>query len=275
MHGYGFEFIGNRNYPGGIDNIGLATFCCALFSPCTYCFMFISGWYGMKFSTQKYLHFAFMAMSCFFVGILIKYFSFGSLDKYYILTHIFPIADEAWWFLTYYVFVLIISPFINLGFEQLPVKTLRNVIIIMTFLEIANCFTLVNSSGSTFYGLLYIYMLARYLRTIDFCWSTKRLLIFYLGALVFLWLLCYFFASLEGNPLQRFCYKLLSYNNPLIIVMAVTVFLLVLKIKPTYIPVVNKISANVLYVYLLTEMVLCGGGMLLYIRFLKEIKYSG
>lgn len=280
MHGYGFEYIGTPDFSSDTSNLGFITFFCALLSPCTYCFMFISGWYGMKFSLKKYSRFIFMAISCFILGIALNYFIYGSIDYVFFLTHIFPISNSAWWFLTYYIFVFLISPFINLGFERLPLKAIKTVMLIMTFIEIARITALLDSSGSTFYGLLYIYMLARFLRKVDFTLPTKSLFAFYLFSLVLLWIICWFFATIEGQiggySLSKISFKLLGYNNLLIIIMAVTTFMLVLKAKPVFSPIVNKLSSNVLYVYLLTEITLGGGGYIfLYKVFESNIFLGG
>ena len=254
MHGYGFKSIGSELFrPEG--NLVFITFCLSLFAPATYCFMFISGWYGIKFSWRKLLYFVVLAFSCFLLSILCKFLLFGEFSLYYFLTSLFPIANGVWWFLTGYVLVFIISPFIEIGFERLPAKTVRIVLILMTFMEVARFSTFKGNTGSDFFGLLYIYMLARFIRNSNTSFSLKSLFLLYLSSLLLLWGACWATARLNA-PLSRLSFAVLSYCNPLIIIMAVTSFLMVIKIKPTNIPWLNRITHGILAIYLLTEAIM-------------------
>lgn len=234
------------------DSSALLSFCCALFSPAVYCFMLISGWYGIRFSVRKYAHLAFMAVVCFVLSMLIKHF-WGGVSLAIIVEFIFPIACHFWWFLTCYVMVFLIAPFINLGFEQLDSRTIKQIIYIMTFMEVACLFNLIPNMGSTFYGLLYIYCLGRFLRRRNgIIFSRTKIMLAYILALGVLWISVY-----EGHDIvinnARLSAILLSYNNPCVIIMAVCLFLFVQKLKPTYHNRINKILSDVLVIYLLTE----------------------
>lgn len=59
--------------------------------------------------------------------------------------------------------VYLIAPFIEAGFKQLEKKEILVILIIMTGIEIF-CIPARTNWGSTFFGLLYIYILARYMR---------------------------------------------------------------------------------------------------------------
>lgn len=257
VHGYTFKFYGEPGFVLNAD-IRIITFFTTLFAPATYCFMFISGWYGIKFSLRKYLYFAFLAICCMVLTIGIRYY-LGDIDSWYpVVSHIFPIATEKWWFLTCYIMVFLIAPFIEAGLKVIDKKTLKQIIYIMTFIEIGSLM-LQEPTGLSFYGLLYIYVLARYLRMIQFDCSAKKLIVAYLVAFFALWGLTYSASYLGGFKWISWILAG-SYNNPAIIIMAITTFFLVNKLKPTHIHWLNRAFENVLVIYLLTE----GVGPVLY-----------
>ena len=257
VHGYCFKFYGEPGFVLNAD-IKIITFFTTLFAPATYCFMFISGWYGIKYSLRKYLYFAFLAICCMVLTIGIRFY-LGDIDSWYpVVSHIFPIATEKWWFLTCYIMVFLIAPFIEAGMKVIDPKMLKQIVYIMTFIEVGSLM-LQEPTGLSFFGLLYIYFLARYLRMIQFDCSTRKLIIAYLVAFIALWALSYGASYLGGFKWIAWILAG-SYNNPAIIIMAITTFFLVNKIKPTHIGWLNRIFENVLIIYLLTE----GVGPVLY-----------
>lgn len=255
IHGYGYMKSDTNS------NLLLVTFCCALFSPAVYCFMFISGWYGIKFSLKKFVQLVITACTCFWLSIIIRYF-WGGVELKLIVEHIFPISSNFWWFLTCYVMVFLIAPFINLGFEQLESKMIKHILIIMTFIEILCLINLTPSRGSTFFGLLYIYCLGRYIKRSDFSFSNSKLMLVYFLSLVALWVSIYWGYDIVLNG-SKLSFILLSYNNPCIILMAICIFFLFQKFKPTYNSKINYILTDVLAIYLLTEGI--GGSLYHYL----------
>ena len=258
VHGYGFKCFGEPNFYLK-TNIRTTLFFCTLFSPATYCFMFISGWYGIKYSLKKFIYFSTIGLFCFSISIAIRYY-LNDIDYWFLIaTHIFPIACQKWWFLTCYIMVFIMAPFIEAGLNILDKKTLKQVLYILTYMEVTSFIVLQDSTGRSFFGLLYIYFLARYLRKINFNASTHILFTAYIVSFITLWFGAYWASTLD-------CYKWISwilvgsYNNPFIIIMAVTTFFIVMKIKPNNIKWLNVVLENILIIYLITE----GIGTVLY-----------
>lgn len=258
MHGLDFKSIGIDNYLLEADR-GLVTFFCALFSPAVYCFMFISGWYGINYSKKKYIHFAYIGFSCFIISIIIRFFIGETVTLTSIITHLFPIACNNWWFLTSYIMVFLVAPFIDCGLKMIDPKTVKQIFIILTIMEVVGFLPLTPNAGSSFFGLLYIYILARYMRLNKIEFSYQTIIVCYLASLLLLWSACYWAAGLPGKD-ARLAFIFLGYSNPLIIIMAVTLFYFVKKLRPFYSKWINYIFANTLIIYLLTE----GVGVSLY-----------
>ena len=258
VHGFNVKMVGQEPL-GVLPPPLIVVFLCAFLSPATYCFMFISGYYGMRVSKRKTMSFVYMAFFCFFVGSLTKYFIFGLVSWGGIARHIFPIATVQWWFLTGYMMVYLISPFINKGVEVMPKKDFDYILLLMTGLEVFSIIALKRGTGSDFYGLLYIYVLGRYMRKYDICLGRLTNILIYIGCLIILTCFLYVFWTFP-MPYNRLFFFALGYNNPLIILMAVTMFFMVKNLRPIHIPSINMLLVPILYVYLLTEII----GMPLY-----------
>ena len=126
--------------------------------------------------------------------------------------------------------------------------------------------------GSDFLGLLYMYILARFLRKVNISISLKTLTIVFVFSLMLLWGSCWATSSL-APPFSRLSFSLFSYCNPLIILMATAIFLMVQRIKPRYFPWLNKASQGTLFIYLLTEGIMQDKGYSLFSIFLKGTCY--
>ncbi len=251
VHGYNFKEIGTPNFIF-TGNMGLMTFFGTLFSPAVFCFMFISGWYGVRFSIKKYFYLAFLGVACLFLSYVVRYIIGDEIKPFEVISHIFPISCHKWWFLTCYVMVYLVAPFIDCGFEKLPHNTLKQIIYIMTFIEIAGFIRLIPSSGTTLHGLLYVYILARYLKIINFRCRSFKLFICFLLSFFILWVLCYL-CSTFSDKYSKLSFILLGYNNPLVIAMSLSFFFLIYNLKPLYSKVINRLFSNVLVIYLMTE----------------------
>ena len=252
-HGYGFKYIGKPFFTP-IDNMGGATFFLTLFCPAVYCFMFISGWYGINFSLRRFFRYVFFAYSCHLLGLIIRYICGEPVTHLSIFLYLFPIASSRWWFLTCYVMIFCLAPLIDYGMNIINRRTIKHIIIIMTILEVLSITNPAIKMGSTFFGLLYIYILGRYLKKYRVEFKNKHLLTCYVISFVCLWGLCYFTTMLPGIY-SRISFLLLSYNNPLIILMAFSLFMIVKNQRPHYSKITNILLSNVIVIYLLTSTV--------------------
>ena len=180
IHGYDLKSIGEGQgtYPS------FWAILCSFLSPATYCFMFISGYYGIKYTKSKAYNLFYMAFFCFVTGLIIKCVFFDSFSLGYLIRHIFPISTGTWWFLTGYMMVFLLSPLISRGIETIEKKQFNQIIFLMTMLEVFSFIKLIPNSGSNFYGLLYIYILAQYIRKYDLSWGKKLNICIYGGCMI-------------------------------------------------------------------------------------------
>ncbi len=147
--------------------------------------------------------------------------------------------------------LFLIAPFIEYGIEKIGTKNFRFIIIALTVINILNLTSQTHNHTLTLYGVLYIYMLARYMRTVDF--KMWRPGIVFLMSFMALWGLTYFTSLIPGEG-KRISIKLLEfYNNPFTIIMAVSLFYIIKSIKPYCNKTINKWLKPILTIYLIEE----------------------
>ena len=248
VHGLGFKYLGTDSfsYDGGLL---FPIAICAMCASATYSFMFISGYYGIHYSHKKLLYLVFSVYSVVIVSTVIKLLigRFSVNDVFLFL----PLSRGHWWFLTWYVVILVLSPIINKGLE-ISQKQFLFILIVLLVLLCLSIVKLSSSFGSSFFGLLCMYLLGRYFRiyriTLSFLHSLLGILVSFV---VFLSLILF---VVNYAPLSRYSFVLLGgYNNPMVIVMAICSFFLVLCFKPRTVPQINEFLRPVLFIYLVSE----------------------
>lgn len=256
MHGFMFTEIGlpNSNYIGSpyIDIPLLA-----LLSPATYCFIFISGYFGMHYSNRKLGQLIFSALSVFAFMYIRNIIKYESIQEGGFL-NLFPISTEVWWFLTCYVSVFVISPILNRGITHIERKTFKNLLVILLFFIILRFFKFTYSCGSTFTALLTIYLLGRYMSIYKIKISPQKASIaFVLSFIILCGGVLFFYINFHNSTnkiLATFPFWFISsYNNPFTIIMAVALFYLINDISPKYYSMINMVASPSLFIYLITE----------------------
>lgn len=58
----------------------------------------------------------------------------AEFDKYRLLTYLFPVIEEHYWFVTAYIFMILTAPLMNEGLRALPKKTYRQGILLLLLL---------------------------------------------------------------------------------------------------------------------------------------------
>lgn len=249
VHGLGLSNIKNG---GGADNLFLI-YVLPFFAPAVNCFMLISGYYGIKLSFEKIARLSFLSFSTFCLVMLISYWS-GihqySLSMKFFLMHIFPISTKVWWFLTEYVCVMLVSPFINAGVDLLNKKQYGFILSLLLFVNSFGLFINKQSLGSNFLSLLLVYMIGRYIKKYTQIFNLKKAFLMYLGCLCVLELTIYVSIGLNS---PEWAWLSLSYNNPFIIAQSIFLLFIILKSPPKNSKFGLFLGANALGIYLFTE----------------------
>lgn len=251
VHGCDFKMIGLIDYQ---YNIYLSIVTAAITAPCVNCFMFISGWYGMKIHIDKLLN---LTLICILSGLIclpinkMTGFSGGGIGYSKIYTTIFPISTKVWWFMTAYIMVYLVSPFIEKGMEYLSKKEILYILIAMTLIEVIGIPREMNW-GSSFFGLLYVYMVGRFLKLNNINLGKRQSIFFYISMTL---ILIGGLILLNATPIKKSAlFWSLQYNNPIIVIQAISLFFIVKNIRPRYNKYVNLALKPCLCIYLLPEL---------------------
>lgn len=196
-------------------------------------FFIISGYYLIKFNLKKIIN---MIIVLYFYFISINIFSFNILNERITIdtlkSMIFPISN--YWFIFVYILICIISPLLNLALKGCSKKQLKLYIIFFTIIFCVYGFLTNNqilgvNNGYSLIFAVYLYAIGYYLKNHYTCQNNYKL-----------FLLKYIlYSSINGIIVIVFTYlqkgslawKLYSYNNILVLLGSINLFLFFNNIK--------------------------------------------
>jgi len=217
------------------------------------CFIFISGYYGMKFKLNTLISFViqaiFYSVIIYFIFNIFFYKNDDLLNRQLIQVFL-PITFGNWWFLSAYVGIYLLSPIINKGLDYL---TQYQFIVIFSILFYFGFISSVYSpnyftgSGFNINTLLLVYITARFCKR--FFDKIDKAFILYILFLIFSFGLIYF-AFISGK--QYLSWRLVAYNSPLILILSILFFYSFknLKIKSK---LINRLTPYIFGVYLIHD----------------------
>lgn len=211
-------------------------------------FAFISGYYGVKWNTSKFLKYESMAIMWGGVIFILNFLVSNHLQMKSLLLLI-PILSEVCWYYSAYILLMIISPYINEGINSMNLKRYKVLLILM----IAICYGgnfIFHRNGTTFNILLFIYFLARYIKITNFEMSSKNALLLFIASTT-LTALSVVFANnfLDGKLLKIIC----NNHNPFLFISALSIFFAFKNMKkvPVICRVLSKIAPYTFAVYVI------------------------
>lgn len=150
----------------------------SLFNTGVSLFMMISGYFGIKFTSKKYLKLEIETLSYSILSFLVGFFfeqQRGTKDIIKNLLKAFlPVTSNQYWYMTSYIFLMIFSSFINAIPEKLTKADFQKLIflIFLVFSLIPTIFQfhILNDGGKGIANMLLIYLIGRYIRIY---WNTK------------------------------------------------------------------------------------------------------
>lgn len=212
-------------------------------------FVLISGYFSIKLSVRSVLN---LYIRCFIIG-LITYVAYilisgESISLYAIAGRFMAFTHNHWWFVVSYLGLMAISPILNAGCETLDKRTYQYVLLLFSaamiylgwwkFLEMTN-------GGYSLIHFIYLYVIARYVKL-----HIEESVIFHYR---WLWILLFICTCLIVTGLQFVTTRsMYSYDNPLIIIAALTLLLFFITI-PFQNRFVNWAAASVFSAYLVQE----------------------
>ena len=174
--------------------------------------------------------------SFFAIGLAILIMPDFRLTLYSILNNVYPVSACDWWFMSQYLFLMLLSPIINAGMERLDRKQ-ATILVGVLYLSWFRC---------TYVLLLFIYILGRYFRKYPCQAIGKNAGKIFVASVAVFFTLNYYLMN-EGIYIQ----KMYDYMSPFNVVSAVAIFYVFKGWHITW-SGIGKIASGVLAAYLIT-----------------------
>lgn len=246
--------IENNTISGNHDTLVFVRILCAV---AVNCFVLISGYFNIKLNIMKalkkiYLPMLFYSIIITLIGIL---FLNEVLSKTLIFSMIFPLISKKWWFLSTFIALMLIAPYLNKMLNSLSDKECFKLsatifVIFELWSTLGDTFNSIKwigqySSGYSIIHFIVLYIFGDCIRRYSSVLSKiKR----------YYWLAAYFICSIINTFATLFWgYKqTFAYNNPLVLLASIFLFIFFTNIK-IYHSVINVVATTVLGIYMIHD----------------------
>jgi surface polysaccharide O-acyltransferase-like enzyme len=212
-------------------------------------FILISGYFGIHFTKEKLAYLLYML---FFYSILtsIGYSLFVDHSVRSIVRGFMAISHSSYWFVIDYLILMIFSPMINDFFKGHGKKEVLWFIVALLFISCYMGFffkNVVNVNGYTFFQFIMIYCIGRYISIYKVTLKAWKSIPLYV---IISFIIGYMMYGLSSFGLVKTAWKITFYNNPLLVLSAIFLFLTFRSFSFTS-KWINKLSASALSIYLI------------------------
>lgn len=238
-------------------NFFVANFLKSLAIVAVNCYVIISGFFGInsKFKFKKvfelYIQVLFYSIT---ISTLFWIMGIEHVSIKGILGAIFPITMQTWWFMSIFLVLYMLTPYINKLLKSLSFKEFNTLLIILLFIfviwpSVPILRPIDNQGGYSLYNFILLYTIGAYISIFfkDKTFNKYILIALYLLSATILSIINISISILIGRSVGKY-----SYNFILIFISSISLFLLFkeIKIKSNFI---NKLSSLTLGVYLIHD----------------------
>lgn len=251
--------LGLNELKSGINIIKLPPYYFLLNSFCVMAvnaFFFVSGFYGINRNFKKILKLYAMCVWYAFIWNLVSLITGNEFSLYNMINVVFPIRD--YWFMAVYFIIALLAPYIEIMYKHLKNKQRIFVILVLTSVNIIYGFVFnfvgVGDGYTLFQGFnLYIVGLFCSYNTEFFVKKRKLFGLLVISCAFLEFAMTYF--TYQKGMLNR-AWHLFAYNNPIVIIMAVSFCVLFFNRgwkENRVTAIITKISTCSLAAYLMTD----------------------
>lgn len=222
------------------------------------CYILITGYFGIN-STINLKKIRKIYIQVLFYSLVINgvflLFKVKNITNYIILQTFFPITMKSWWFITNYLILCLIIPYINKLVKSLSFKEINKLLIILfgvftlwsSLIIIGN--PIDNSGGYSLYNFIYIYIIGAYINLYfqDKKINKKITLMIYLTSSFILSIFNVFISRIKGGDLTIYAYNFLP-----VFLSSIALFLFFKEVNIQN-KLINKIASLTLGVYLIHD----------------------
>lgn len=219
------------------------------------CFVFISGYFGIKFSTKKILSFIiqlfFYALCTFIIFTLLNGNSLSVFFNVSTWCKLFNINGR-WWFAYSYLFLMLLAPILNYGLNGLSKRQLEITILSLIIFSTSGFRWWAHATTEPTTIMVTTYTIAGYIRRYpcDFLIQHCRLIWFTTITILLFWSGIYYFTG--SMSADKWIY-ISANNNPLCLLASISFFYVFQQIKIPNIKIINFLASGVFAVYLCTD----------------------
>lgn len=216
------------------------------------CFFLISGYYGIKKNYEKIVKLVLAVYSVYWaINIVGLIAGSQSLDREFIKGLIFPISQ--YWFIFVYLVLCYIGPYLNILLEHMTVYQKQKLLVFLLIIWCGYAFLIDNpifgaNDGYSLGFAIILYIAGDYIgkTKLDKILPTKSLLIYFISSAVNGFIIIYLIYL--GKTV--FAWHMYSYNNPLVLIGSISLFLLLKNIKNSNLLNISRLGRYVVYVYI-------------------------
>lgn len=227
---------------------------------CVNCFIFISGWFGIKPKIEKFIGLLFQII---FFNFIIYFISVAIGHEHFSLRSFFVHSNfMALWFIPPYIALYWLAPMLNTFIEKAPLSSVRRVLLAFVLLNLIlgwvhDYLHFVN--GYSFLNFILIYLIARYINHFNPKWSQYKIrnyISLYILICIFFIGIIYLTYALKPDVVNLLI-KLFHYNSPIVHAASICFCLIFTKLKFQS-KFVNWIAYSSFAIYLLHQDPLIG-----------------
>lgn len=218
-------------------------------------FIIISGFFGISLKFRKIFNFITLVFFWTILGAIIDLIIQGAPAIHRIvLVLIDPFLSG--WFIIQYFALLLYAPLLNKGLEVLSTKQFCIIICLYCLFVYGLLPSIVSISSPPTFQFIAMYLIGRLLKRFDpFVSSITSPKLMAINSILAAILSISVIMSRDNPQIYN---RLLSNQDPLVILMGISLFLLFRKIRLGTIPFINDIASGVFVAYLLTDCTLSG-----------------
>lgn len=187
------------------------------------------------------------------IYLLLVVFRMVPINLKDVIESFLPVLTGNYWYVSAYIGMYILVPYMNLVIKHLDKKTYQKFILLMFFmfsvLPYLKNITVVTNNNSVF-NLVYIYFIGGYLRKYSSDFSRDKMkyyVMFFIGSLLLMLASIFFLDIIK----QKSWFVFLTTSSPLEALAGVFLFLIAKNVTISYNGVINKIAASTFAVYLI------------------------
>lgn len=230
-------------------------------------YVLITGYFsaGKPFKAKK-IFILWLQLFCYSVGFMIVFnFILGqSIGTFDIIKNFFPLAYNHYWFVSVYLYMMLLSPFLNKFIESVSHEYYKKCLVILTFILIIMPSIFYSNElmkdlqiGTELLIFMYLYLLGGYIKKYGIKFfenHTKRNVLLIVGCYVLLTLMVVLIKSSSISDLWNLVFGYFRDMYSIwILVPAIALFCIFKDMKLKYNKVINYFASISLGVYLLHE----------------------